>query len=56
MGRGHWFNFLDFIDYNLAVFFGKVPVGFFVEVINGGDEVVVDGVTSPSEDGICHNV
>ena len=56
MGWGHWYDFLDFIDYNLAVLVGKVPAGFFVEVINGGDEVVVNNVTNPFEDSICHNV
>jgi hypothetical protein len=38
------------------MFIDQMPAGFFVEVVNGSDEIVVGGITDPVKKMICHNV
>ena len=52
--RGH--GIPDFVDNSLAMFIDRLLAGFFVEIVNGSDEIVVGGVTDPVKEMICHNV
>jgi len=49
-------DFLYFVDYGLAIFTRKVPAGFFIEVVNGSDEIVVGSVADQFECFIQHHV
>jgi hypothetical protein len=39
----------------LAISIREIPAGFFIEVVNGSDEIVVGSVADFVKDIICHN-
>jgi hypothetical protein len=54
--RDDRYDLLDFFNNCFAVSIGKVPTGFFTEVIDRSDEVLVGSVADLAEDLICHNI
>lgn len=55
-GGDDGYDLLDFVDQSLTIFFDKMPTGFFVEVVDRSDEVVVSGSTDLIEEAIRHEI